>query len=212
LLIGALEGEPVGVVDVQTTRDGSHSKCRALDGQLNIKNSRDDEKTCLLNPGHGADRVVAVGEVAETVNGCVVCGPEINAAAEADAEDVCTRPIDEVKIKVFCKFWGVEDAIGRLTDVAELAAGALKELSALCADGTHGVCRIGGCIEATGGGGGSGGGGRVVSKEAATGGCGRGCTCRGKRRRGTRGRRGTIVFWRSDLCMQYGVEEGICLL
>lgn len=112
-----------------------------------------------MNPGHGADRVVGVGEVAEAVDGGVVCGPEIDAAAETDAEDVCAGPVDEIEIKVFCKLWCVEDTIGRLADVAELATGTLEELAAFCADGAHGVGGVCGCVETAGGGGGCGGGG-----------------------------------------------------
>jgi hypothetical protein len=109
--------------------------------------------TRLLNPRNGADRVVSVGEIAETVDGCIMGGPQIDAAAEADSENVCAGPVDKIKVKVLCQFWGVEDAVGCLADVAELAAGAFEKLATFCADGAHGVCRIGGGIEPAGRGG-----------------------------------------------------------
>ncbi|RNA28621.1 hypothetical protein BpHYR1_008630 [Brachionus plicatilis] len=57
---------------------------------------------------HRADRVVAIGQVAQLSHLAGASGPQVDGGAEADAEHVCGRPVDQIQIEVVLELGRVQ--------------------------------------------------------------------------------------------------------
>ena len=134
---------------MQMAGERAHRKCCALCGPYQHTRGQVEREhdPNLLYPCNRTDGITSCTQVAQLGDSGIMSCPKVDTATQTDAENVRSRPIDEIEIKVVCKIRGIENPVGCLADAAKLATRRLEELPRFCAHGGHGICFVRGCVE-----------------------------------------------------------------